>query len=129
MSTLMRALGMGRQLAEARMTETVTVGLYKDGTDASGNATRVLVTERYSGKARIKYPSLAVTERSEPSQAFGVQELTLSIPMGSPAVREGDEARVTASTVDSSLVGRVYGIKGAPQSGQTTAHRYPLQEL
>lgn len=125
----MSVLDAGRAMAESRMTETVTVGLFKDGTDENGDATRVLVTERYSGIGRIKYPSLAVSDRQEPSQPVGVQEPYLSIPTGSPALFEGDEVHVTASTVDDLLVGMTARIAGVPQSGQTTAHRYPLKEL
>lgn len=130
MSVLNRALGMGRRLAEARMTETVTVGLFEDGTDpATGNPTRVLVAERYAGKARIKYPTAVVQDRSEPSQVFGVQEPLLSIPTGSPAVLEGDEVHVESSAVDAALVGRAYTVQGAPQAGQTTSQRFSLKEL
>ncbi len=130
MSMLNRALGMGRMLADARMTETVTVGVYKDGTDeTTGDPTRVLVEEHYSGKGRIKYASISVSDSSEPSQIVAVQEPLLSVPTGSPAVPVGDEVHVTASTADSSLVGRTYRVEGAPQAGQTTSHRYQLKQL
>jgi len=112
------------------MSETVTVGLFADGTDeTTGDPTRVLVTSRYVGKARVKYPSLGVSERSEPSNVFAVQQTMLSIPTGAPELREGDEVSVTGSTVDTGLVGRRYKIAGAAQAGQTTSHRYPLTEL
>lgn len=130
MSLLKNALGMGRNMADARMTEMVTIGLFEDRTDpVTLNPIRVLVEERYSGKARVKYPSGAVSNRSEPSQVVAEQDVMLSIPTGSPAAFEGDEVRVDASTADPSLVGRAYGIKGRPQAGQTTSHRYPLKEL
>lgn len=130
MSLLTNALSMGRGMAEARMTETVTIGLFDSGTDpVTFDPIRVLVEERYSGKARVKYPSGAVSDRSEPAQVVAEQDLLLSIPTGSPAAHEGDEVRVDSSTVDPSLVGRMYGIKGRPQAGQTTSHRYPLKEL
>lgn len=130
MSMLNRALGMGRGLAESRMTETVTVGVYMDATDeATGDPVRVLVEEHYSGMARIKYPSLNVTPRDEPSQVVAVQQPLLSVPSSVSGVLEGDEVRVTASTVDASLVGRTYAVEGFPQSGQTTSHRLPLKEL
>ena len=129
MSLLNRALGMGRRLAEARMTETVTVGSYRDGTGPDGSPTRVLVELRYSGKGRVKYPSAAVSDRSDPSVVFGVQEPLLSPPTSASDVLEGDEVHVDSSTADLSLVGRVYGVQGAPQAGQTTSHRFSLKEL
>lgn len=130
MSPLNGALRMGRGMAEARMTETVTIGRFNPGTDpVTLDPIWVLVEARYSGKARVKYPSSSVMDRSEPSQVVAVQDLLLSIPTGSPLAYEGDEVRVDASVVDPALVGRMYGIKGAPQAGQTTSHRYPLKEL
>lgn len=129
MNLLQPALGMGRRHAEARMTETVAAGEFRDGTDANGDATRVLVTERYAGRARIKYPSLGVAPVNEPSQDASAQQLLVSIPTGSPRLLEGDEIHVTSSTADGSLVGRRYSVEGAPQAGQTTSLRYPLKEL
>lgn len=133
------ALAEGRAAAEARMTETVTVGEYRDSTDpTTGQAVRVPVVQRYpasddvspgAGRARLKYPSLAVSESSQSSQVVSAQEPLLSIPTGSPELHEGDEVRVLASTSDSMLVGRVFRVQGAPQSGQTTSARYPLKEL
>jgi hypothetical protein len=118
-----------RAEAESRMTDTVDVGLFEDGTDeTTGNPTRVLVTERYSGKARVRLPSQNVTNAQAPSMPVAVQEPVLSIPWGSPRVFIGDEVLVTASD-DPVLVGRRFRVQGNAQAGQTTAHRYPLQEI
>lgn len=130
MNLLRPALGMGRRHARARMTETVTVGLFTDGTDnATGDPTRDLVIERYTGSARIKYPSLGVTPITTTSQDATAQQLLISVPTGSTPLHKGDEVVVSASTVDGSLVGRRYSVEGAPQAGQTTSLRYPLKEL
>lgn len=129
MSLLGGALSMGRRMAEARMTETVTIGSFKDGVAADGAPTRVLVTSRYSGKARVKFPSLSVSGSGEPSQPVSTQQPYVSIPTGSPPIPEGDEVRVDASTVDERLVGLIVEIDGEPQAGQTTSHRYPLKSL
>src|SRR5690606_10793964 len=120
---------MGRRLAVSRMTETVQVGRFEDGVDASGAPTRVLVMERYAGVGRVKYPTMAVSDRDEPSQVFGVQDVALSVPTDSPELVEGDEVLVSASTADGGLVGRTYRVAGSAQAGQTTAHRYPVKEL
>lgn len=126
--SIAQALADGRASAEARMTETVAVGLYADDVDSNGNATRTLLVERYAGIGRIKLETLAVSDRSEPDQAFVEQDPLLGIPTSSPALHEGDEVLVIASTADPSLVGRRYRIAGTPQAGQTTAHRYPMKE-
>jgi len=53
----------------------------------------------------------------------------LKVPVGAgPEIREGDLVKVTASTADGTLMGRWYRIKAFPQSGQVTAHRYPIEE-
>lgn len=123
-------LARGRESAESRMTETVSGGVWGDGTDpVTLEPTRVLVEEHYAGRGRVKYPSLSVSDVSESSQPVGVQEPYLSVPTGSTALVEGDEVAVTASTADGSLVGRRYTVMGAPQAGQTTSLRYPLKEL
>lgn len=129
MSMLNRALGMGRRLAVSRMTETVVVGLFKDGTDENGDATRVLVTERYSGIARLRRAGRNVTNAQGPAMPVTVQEPVLSIPYGSPRLFDRDEVHVVASTDDELLVGRALAIQGDAIAGQTTAHRYPLTEL
>lgn len=130
MSLLRGTLSMGRRQAESRMTETVLVGLFRDGTDPlTGDPTRTLVTARYEGKGRIRYGSGQVSNQVGPGQDVAMQEPTLSIPSGSPATFEGDEVLVTASTSDGALVGRVYRVQGQAQAGQVTALRVPLKEF
>lgn len=136
MSVVSGVLGMGRSWAGARMTEIVTVGVYVDGTDpATGNPTRVLSVTHYPvgddpGAGQIKYPSLTVSETSGAGQQVASADVVLKVPVGSAnAVRPGDEVLVSASSVDGSLVGRRFRVKAWPQSGQVTAHRFPLEEL
>ena len=112
------------------MTETVTIARHTDGVDpATGNTTRVLVATRYAGKARVKYQTLIVSDRTAAGQPIAVQDVTVSIPHGSPECFEGDDVDVDTSTADTRLPGRRYRIAGAAQTGQTTAHRYPVKEL
>lgn len=131
MSVVSGALGMGRTWAVARMTETVTVGIYADSTSpTTGDPVRTLTTSHYSGAGQIKYPSLTVSETSGAGQQVGSADVVLKVPVGSAnAVRPGDEVLVSASSVDGSLVGRRFRVKAWPQSGQVTAHRFPLEEL
>lgn len=118
-----------RAQAESRMTETVTVGLFRDGTDANGDATRVLVEERYSGPARIRWTGRGVTNAQAPAMPVTVQEPVLSVPHGSPRLYDRDEVLITASTADPILIGRQVWIQGDAIAGQVTATRYPLTEL
>jgi len=129
MSMLGGLLGMGRAHAEARMTETVTVALYGDSSDPkTGEAIRVVVEHRYTGKARVKYPSYAVAQMSPQTQPVAQQDVIVSLPIGAGPVFEGDEVVVTASTVDPAVVGRRFRVKGQPAAGQVTAYRVPVIE-
>lgn len=125
----MSALISGRARANSRMTDTVEVGKFTDGVDdATGDPIRVLQLERYSGMGRLRWGSREVTNADAPSMPVTVQEPYLSIPFGSPLLRDNDEVLVTASE-DPILVGRRFRVQGYPIAGQVTAHRYPLEEL
>lgn len=126
----MTALGRGRLAAQRRMTETVTVGSFTDGVAEDGSPTRVPVVARYEQKpGRIKYESLNTQEQDAAGSPVALQAPHLSVPSGSPPFFEDDEVLVVASTADDLLVGRVYRVTGSAQAGQTTAHRYPLEEM
>lgn len=118
-----------RAEAESRMDETVLVGRFKDGTDeATGDPTRVMETERYTGKARIRWGSREVSNSSAVGSPVGTQEPYLSVPFGTERFFNEDEVECTASP-DPILVGRRFQIQGAPVAGQVSAYRYPLTEL
>lgn len=125
----MSALISGRARANSRMTDTVEVGKFTDGVDdATGDPIRVLQLERYSGMGRLRWGSREVTNADAPSMPITVQEPYLSIPFGSPLLRDNDEVLVTGSE-DPILVGRRFRVQGYPVAGAVTAHRYPLEEL
>lgn len=129
MSVLRSALGWGRRTAEARMTETVRIGMWVDGHDPeTGEAVGSLGVERYSGRARVAYPSYAVAEMSPRSQPLSQQDVVVSIPVGSAIVHEGDVIEVTSSAVDPNVVGRRFTVAGQPLAGQVTAYRIPVIE-
>lgn len=118
-----------RAEAESRMRDTVLVGLYQDGTDDfTGDPVRVLVTQRYEGKARIRWGSREVTNANAPSMPVTVQEPYLSVPFGTARFFDGDEVACTASD-DPILIGRTFRVQGDAVAGQVTAYRYPLEEL
>lgn len=118
-----------RAEAESRMAETVTVGLFADGTDpVTLEPTRVLVEARYSGKGRLRWGSREVSNSDGPSMPVAVQEPYLSVPFGTARLIVDDEVHCTAST-DPLLVGRKFRVSGNPVAGAVTAYRYPLEEL
>ncbi len=110
------------------MAETILVGKFKDATDpTTGDPTRVLVTQRYAGKGRIRWTSREVTNAQGPSMPVAVQEPYVSVPFGAPAFTVGDEVQVAASP-DPLLVGRAFRVAGRAAAGAVTAHRYPLED-
>ena len=118
-----------RAQAESLMTETVEVGVYTDGVDGNLNPTLTLADEHYTGIGQIKYPSLAVSDRTPASQQAASVSAVLKVPVGSGAdIRPGDRVVVTASTSDGSLVGHSYRVAAWPAAGSVSAHRYPLEE-
>ncbi len=129
MSALTGTLRMGRSMAESRFTETFKVfyetkvlnestGLYED--------TEVTVHDDVPGQ--FKFPTLTVREREQGGQVPAIQDVLIKVGVGStPDAEVGHFWRCTASTVDSSLVGRVVRTKGLPQAGQVTSWRYPVE--
>jgi len=117
-------------MAESRMTETVTVGVTASVfDDATGKYVDTL-TVHYNGPARIKYPSMVVSEKTPVGQVLASQDVTLHLPVGlASAVRTGDTVTVTYSTVDDDLVGRTYRIKALAQAGQVSASRFPVESI
>ena len=135
MSILGGALAMGQAQANARMTESVTVGIMvkSETIDESTGQYPQVFESHYAGpngdhRARVKFPTLTVSERTPGGQTIAVQDVMLSLPVGfSSAVRIDDIVTVTSSTVDPDLVGRTFRIKGDAQSGQVSAHRFPVE--
>lgn len=131
MSLLSGALGMGRAQAEARFTETFKAyTVTKSEPDAGGVITETEVTVYASVSGRVKYPTLTVSERDQGAQVPAVQDVQIHVAVGAtPNVVVNVLWRVLTSTADPALVGRVFRTKGEAQSGQTTAHRYPVERV
>lgn len=128
-SDISAALPQLRAEAESRMSESVLVGKFRDGTDPdTKDAIRVLETERYSGKGRIRWGSREVSNSQATGSPVAMQEPYLSVPFGTARFFTDDEVECAGST-DPLLVGRRFKISGGASAGQVTAYRYPLEEL
>ena len=118
-----------RAEAESRMTETVTVGRFeKIRPPGSLDSVDTLVETFYSGIARVKYPTASSAAKAPAGQQIAETGVVLSLPYSSAVVPTGALCRVDGSTADLTLVGHTFRVDGRPQSGQTTAHRYPVVE-
>ena len=127
-------LAMGRTMAESLLTETVTVGVTVDGAFDESTGTYPKVFQSHDagrngdGRARVKFPTLTVSERTPGGQTIAVQDVMLGLPVGfAGAVRVGDDVTVIGSDVDPDMVGRVFRVKGLAQSGAVTLNRFPLE--
>jgi len=97
-----------------------TTGLYAE--------TEVVVHAGVAG--RVKFPSMTVAERAQGGLVPAVQDVQIHVAVGStPDVLKNHVWRVTASTSDESLVLREFRTTSLPQGGQTTVHRYPVEQV
>lgn len=129
MSLLSGARSFGRAQTEARFTETFTAFTVALSDETGENGYTETETVVYSGVAgEVKFPTLTVHERDQGGQVPAVQDVIVKVAVGAtPNVAVNTFWRVTASTSDASLVGRVFRTKGLPQAGNVTAHRYPVE--
>lgn len=131
--SLLGVLGMGRQFANSRMTETVRVGTLTETTDPD-TLDPVQVFEPVYGEgatapnARMKFVTQTIAERDAASQLVAVQTSEVHLPSGTLGITTDMRVIVDASTADAGLVGRVFRIKGFPHAGQTTAARFAVEE-
>jgi len=129
MTLLLGALAMGRAQANARMTETFefyTTALVFNETTLDDDPTDTIVL---TTAGRLKVTQAQGRDVESASQFPVVQRLEVHIPSGSVVVPVGTLVRVTASTADVSIVGRKFRVSERPQAGQTTAHRYAVEEF
>jgi hypothetical protein len=120
-----------RALASSRFTETLRFYILNGTTtdpDTLEDVEDITVLHTVAG--RVKYPTLTVSERSAVGQVFATQSVNVHVAVGSaPDVRANHFVTVTASTADPALVGRVFRVTGNAQSGQVTAHRFPVEQV
>jgi len=126
---LMEALDAGRAAAEARMTETIIAGVETEAVDPDTLETITIVTPTYAGPALVKYPTLTVSDQDAGGQQYTAAQVTVGVPVSAGVLPVDSIITPTASTVDQSLIGRRYRVTAAPQSGQVTSHRHPVEEL
>lgn len=120
-----------RAQAESRFTEVFTAFTIENVLNESTGLYEPTEVVAYAGVAgRVRYPSLTVAERAQGSQVPAIQDVTIHVAVGAtPNVAVNHMWRVTGSTSDASLVGRVFRTKGESQAGQVTASRYPVERV
>ncbi|WP_460801482.1 DUF6093 family protein [Microbacterium sp. GXF6406] len=130
MSILTGALTMGRRAAEMRMTDTVDVFSRVESEDPVTLKTTFVETKILTSIARLSIGTgSASSAREQGGQIAVVTRRELHLPVAVQNLDIGLYARVTASASDTNLVGRTVRIVARPAAGQTTAHRYDVEEV
>lgn len=112
------------------MTETAKLAIeVVTGTDPDTLEDTVTESVQVASVAcRVRFRSLAVSERELASQYVAAQEVELHFPSGT-VVETDWIATILTSTADAGLVSRKFRIKGHGAAGQTTALRVPVEEV
>lgn len=120
-----------RAQAASRFTETFTAFTVSSVLDEETGARVPVESVVHSGvPGRLRFNDTQVTEIPQAGQVPVTQGLTISVAVGAtPGVAVNTVWRCTASTSDSSLVGRTWRTKGLPTGGQVTAHRYSVESV
>jgi hypothetical protein len=128
MSMLGTALGMGRRMAESRMTDSckATRPGAKTWDETAGEWTETLV-EVYSGPCRIRHSSAAGRDVDAGSQLLTVGSLEVHVPVGSAVFRPDDRIAVTGCPTRPDQVGRVFIVIAPFDGSGTTAVRYRVE--
>lgn len=114
--------------AESRFTETFDffTAVESSGSDLDTVTAETTVAADVPG--RVKFPAVQPRDGEAGGQVSVTGGVEVHVAVGSHASRNGEYARVTASTADAGLVGRVFTILRGPVMGQVTAWRHPAQE-
>lgn len=129
MSMFGNALGMGRRMAESRMTDTISVS--RGGGEWLNPETDeyedVDPSDVYSGPARIRHGSGTPGDVEAGSQLLTVGALEVHVPVGSAVFQPDDLITVTACPTRPDQVGRKFIVVAPFDGSGTTAVRYRVE--
>lgn len=122
------ALGMGRRMAESRMTDTCTITRAGSPTwdESKGEYTSTAVSV-YSGPCRVKHPSTVARDVDAGSQLLAVTQLELHLPVSAVGVRADDLVTITGSETRAEQSGRKFTVTAPFDGSQTTALRFRIE--
>ena len=121
-------LGMGRRMAESRMTDScrVTREGPKVWDEDAGEYVQVPVLV-FLGVCRVKHPTTSAKDADSGSQLLAVSSLEVHLPMAAEAVRVGDVVEITASETRAAMAGRRFKVAAPFDGSQTTALRFRVE--
>lgn len=121
-------LGLGRGLAESRMTDAVTVTRLGERVwdeEAGGWGEPDVVV--YSGRGRVRHASSSAKDVESGSQLLAISQIELHVPVGSPVFLTDDVAVVLSSETRPDQAGRKFVVVAPFDGSQTTALRYRVE--
>lgn len=125
-----RMLKRGRVFAISRLSETFTFFTEDDGIDPETlQPVKVETVIADDVPGRVRAAARDSRDVDFAGQSPVVSQLTLSVRAGSVRVGPSVFVRVKASSSDVGLVGARYRTKDFPTMGQTTAWRYPVEQV
>lgn len=127
-------LAAGRRAAERLMTSSCRITrltlVSLDTSTLNLTDTDPTDDEIYAGPCRVRSLIARVQTRDVEGQLLAMQQPTLALPvLTSGTVKVGDTVTITDGGDDPSLTGRKFIIRGLHSQTQSTAHRFPVEEL
>ena len=127
------ALSMGRAEARVLMVDACTVtrvtGPPGPVDPDTGEREPAPTTTVYTGQCKVQTYEPHESARKSAEHVYIEQRYHLHLPVGTPRLRVGDTATVTASRHDPSLVGRSYRVAGTHHKSMATSQRLLLDEI
>lgn len=121
-------LGMGRRMAESRMTDTCKVTRISRGVlnESTGKHPET-VTQVYTGPCRVKYSSMTPKDIEAGSQLLVLGTPEVHVPAGTAGFLPDDLVEITGSVTRADQVGRIFTVIAPFDGTQTTALRYRVE--
>lgn len=124
------ALLRGRQFAEEQMLDAVLIRRRtSETTDPDTGVVSPVWTIIYGGKAKIQQRSASASnENLGEAQRLSLQ-LEVHVPISETGPAADDQITVTAASLDTALIGRVFILRGEAHKTFATARRFTAEEL
>lgn len=118
---------MGRRFADARMIDTGTVARPSATVDELTGVPSW--TTVYSGKLAVHTYEAQEARPELPGATVPIQRYAVHVPAESFAPAIGDRVTITASVLDTNLVGRTYRVVALLHKTAATAYRLGVEEV
>ena len=127
--TAQRLTLRGRRKAESLMVDECAITRVTGTVDNPDGTVTKTTTTVYDGKCRIQTYDPYERKSAVADVETTIRRDVLQIPMSVTGVATGDEVTVTASQLDSDLIGRVWRVAGPSRKTHMTMRRLYIEEV